>query len=150
MEIIKIPVEFDTRYVSCDGKQWEYKKQCEQYERLLADPSPLRELSFYDGDGNPLDIFALKKIPAFAYLVLKKDIERYDPEVVKTIIGYQFLTDDSFHLPTAKGIWYNDWSNAYNGAYGANGWTQCDSIKTLLLKIESCQKKIELYQKIGG
>ena len=150
MKVIKIPIEFDTRYVSCDGKEWRTERQCEQYERLLADPSPLRELSFYDSEGKPLDIFALKNIPAFAYLVLKNDIERYDPDVVKTIIGYQLRTDSSFCLPTTKGIWYNDWSNAYNGAYGSNGWMQCDSINSLQIKIESCQKKIKLFEQIGG
>lgn len=150
MEIIKIPIEFETRYVSNDGKKWKYQKQCEQYEQLLANPSPLRELSFYDAKGKLLDIFVLKDIPAFSYLVLKNDIERYDPEVVKTIIGCWHNTDESFRLPTTKGIWYNDWSNAHSGGYGFNGWVRCDTIDTLLLKIEECQNKIKLFQQIGG
>lgn len=150
MEVIKIPIEFETRYVSNDGKKWKYQKQCEQYEQLLADPSPLRELSFYDAKGKPLDVFALKDIPAFSYLVLKNDIERYDPEVVKAIIGYGYNSEESFRLPTTKGIWYNDWSNAYNGSYGFNGWVQCDTIDTLQLTIEECQNKIKLFQQIGG
>ena len=150
MEVIKVPIEFETRYISNDGKKWKYQKQCEQYEQLLADPSPLRELSFYDAEGKPLDIFVLKNIPDFSYLVLKNNIECYDPEVVKSIIGCCNGLDDSFRLPTAEGIWYNDWSNAYNGSCGANGWTRCYSIDTLLLMIEDCQNKIKLFQKIGG
>lgn len=150
MEIIKIPVEYKTYYVANDGKKWRYQKQCEQYEQLLADPSPLRELSFYDDEGKPLDVFALKDIPDFSYLVLRNDIEDYDPEVVKDIIGYQYYSEQSYHLPTTKGIWYNDWSNAYSGGYGSNGWKQCDTIDALLLKIEECQNKIKFFQQIGG
>jgi hypothetical protein len=150
MEIIKITIEFETRYVSNDGEKWKCQKQCEQYEQLLADPSPLHELAFYDVEGEPLDVFALKDIPAFSYLVLKNDIERYDPEVVKTIIGYCYNSNESFHLPTTKGIWYNDWANARNGSYGFNGWVRCDTIDTLLIMIEECQNKIKLFQQIGG
>ena len=150
MEIVKIPIEFATQYISNDGKKWKYQEQCEQYEQLLADPSPLRELSFYDGEGKSLDIFALKDIPAFSYLVLKNDIEHYDPEVVKTVVGCWHSSEESFRLPTTKGIWYNDWTNAYNGGYGFNGWVQCDTIDTLRSKIEECQNKIKLFQQIGG
>lgn len=150
MEIIKIPIEFETRYISNDGKEWKYQNQCEQYEQLLADSSPLRELSFYNAEGESLDVFALKDIPAFSYLVLKKDIEYYDPEVVKTVIGYWYNSNESFRLPTTKGIWYNDWSNAYSGGYGFNGWVRCDTIDTLLLTIKECQNKIKLFQQIGG
>ena len=150
METIKIPVEYKTYYVANDGKKWKSQKQCEQYEQLLADPSPLRELSFYDNKGKPLDVFALKDIPAFSYLVLRNDIKDYDPEVVKAIIGYSYYSEQSYHLPTTQGIWYNDWSNAYSGGYGFNGWVQCDTIDTLLRKIEECQNKIKFFQQIGG
>lgn len=150
MEIVEIPIDFEIRYVSNDGTKWKSQKQCEQYEQLLADPSPLRELPFYNDKGKPLDVFALKDIPAFSYLVLKNDIEDYDPEVVHTIIGCWHSVNGSFHLPTTKGIWYNDWTNAYNGSYGFNGWVQCDTIDTLLLTIEECQNKIKLFQQIGG
>lgn len=150
METIKIPVEYETRYVADDGKTWKYQKQCEQYEQLLADPSPLRELSFYDAEGKPLDVFALKEIPHFSYLVLRNDIEHYDPEVVRAIIGHSYYSEESFRLPTTQGIWYNDWSNAYSGGYGFNGWVQCDTIDTLQHKIEECQNKIKLFQQIGG
>lgn len=150
MKIIKVPVRFETRYISNDGTEWQSQEQCEQYEQLLADDSPLRELSFYDSEGKPLDIFALKEIPAFSYLVLKNDIEHYDPEVVKTIIGYWTNANASFCLPTTEGVWYNDWSNAYNGGYGFNGWVCCDTIEDLQLTIEKCQNKIKFLQQIGG
>ncbi len=150
MEIVKIPIEFETHYIANDGKKWKCQKQCEQYEQLLADPSPLRNLSFYDSEGKPLDIFALKDIPAFSYLVLKNDIERYDHEVVKAIVGCWYNSSESYCLPTTKGIWYNDWSHAYEGSYGFNGWVRCDSIDTLQHKIESCQNKIKFFQQIGG
>ena len=153
MIVEKIPVEFEERYIANDGKVWQTRIECEQYEELLADPSPLKDLSFFDCDGNPIDIFQMKEIPAFSYLVLTNDIKRYQPAVVKAIIDYPYGCDtSSYTLPTEQGIWYNDWSNAYNGAYGSNGWVKQSNIETLQCEINSCQRKIKLFQKMqqGG
>jgi hypothetical protein len=153
MRVEKIPVEFETRYIANDGKVWQTQIECEQYEELLADPSPLRDLSFFDSNGNPIDIFQMKEIPAFSYLVLTNDIKRYQPTVVKAIVGDPYGSYmSSYTLPTRQGIWYNDWSNAYNGAYGSNGWVEQPSIESLQCTINSCQRKIKLFQKMvqGG
>ena len=149
MIVEKVPVEFETRYIANDGKMWQTQTECEQYEELLADPSPLKDLSFFDNDGNPINIFQLKEIPAFSYLVLTNDIKRYRPTVVKAIVGSFHGCDmSSYTLPTEQGIWYNDWTNAYNGAHGSNGWVRQPSIKSLQCTINSCQKKIEKFQKM--
>lgn len=150
MIVEKIPVEFEERYIANDGKMWRTQIECEQYEELLADPSPLKNLSFFDNDGNPIDIFQLKEIPAFSYLVLTNDIKRYQPMVVKAIVGYPYACGtDSYRLPTKQGIWYNDWTNACNGAYGSNGWVEQPSIELLQREINDCQRKIKLFQKIS-
>ena len=149
MRVEKVPVEFETRYIANDGKVWQTRIECEQYEELLADPSPLKDLSFFDNNGNPIDIFQLKEIPTFSYLVLTNDIKRYRPTVVKVIVGVSYGSDmSSYDLPTEQGIWYNDWSNAYSGAYGSNGWVRQPSIELLQCKINSCQNKIKLFQKM--
>jgi hypothetical protein len=149
MRVEKIPVEFERRYIANDEKVWRTQAECEQYEELLADPSPLKNLSFFDSDGNPIDIFQLKDIPAFSYLVLFNDIKRYQPKVVRAIVGDPYDSDtSSYALPTEQGIWYNDWSNAYNGAYGSNGWVRQPSIESLQCTINSCQRKIKLFQKM--
>ena len=149
MIVEKVPVEFEERYIANDGKVWQTRIECEQYEELLADPSPLRNLSFFDSDGNPIDIFQMKEIPAFSYLVLTNDIKRYQPTVVKAIVGNPYGSDmDSYILPTKQGIWHNDWANAYNGAYGSNGWVKQSSIASLQCEINSCQRKIKLFQKM--
>ena len=153
MIVEKIPVEFEEHYIANDGKVWQTQIECEQYEELLADPSPLRNLSFFDSNGNPIDIFRMKEIPAFSYLVLTDDIKRYQPPVVKAIVGNPYGCDtSSYDLPTEQGIWHNDWTNAYSGAYGPNGWVRQLSIESLQYKINSCQRKIELFQKMtqGG
>ena len=153
MRVKKMPVEFEERYIANDGKVWRTKIECEQYEELLADPSPLKDLSFFDNEGNPIDIFQLKHIPAFSYLVLTNGIKRYLPTVVKAIVGDPYDCDtSSYSLPTEQGIWYNDWSNAYEGAYGANGWRRQPSIKSMQCEINSYQNKIKLFQKMqqGG
>lgn len=149
MRVEKMPVEFEKRYIANDGKVWQTQIECEQYEELLADPSPLKDLSFFDDEGNPIDIFQLKNIPAFSYLVLTNSIKRYQPAVVKTIVGDLYRYDtSSYTLPTEQGIWYNDWSNAYEGAYGPNGWVRQPSIQSLQFEINSYQSKIKLFQKM--
>jgi hypothetical protein len=149
MRVEKIPVEFERRYIANDGKVWQTQIECEQYEELLADPSPLKDLSFFDNDGNLIDIFQMKEIPAFSYLVLTTDIKRYQPTVVRAIVGNSYGCDtSSYALPTEQGIWYNNWTNAYNGAYGSNGWEKQPSIESLQCKINSCQRKIKLFQKM--
>ena len=153
MRIEKIPVEFEERYIANDGRVWRTQTECEQYEELLADPSPLKNLSFFDSEGNPIDIFQLKEIPAFSYLILPNNIKRYQSTVVRAIVGYPYACDtDSYRLPTEQGIWYNDWSNAYNGAYGSNGWVRQPSIESLQNEIIEYQRKIKLFQKMeqGG
>jgi hypothetical protein len=149
MEVIKTPAYYETSYRSIDGKIWQTEQQCLQYEALLADPSPLKNLAFYNGEGAPIDIFALKEIPAFVYLLIKEESEvKYDPLVIKTLIGAIGSVDASYNLPILKGLWFNDWSNAYNGGYGFNGWERCDSIDSLQQQIASYQRRIELYKKI--
>ena len=149
MEIIKVPTQFEERYVAIDGKQWSTQYQCEQYECLLSDPSPLKNLLFYDTNGNPVDIFILKNIPHFTYLILKQDIKHYDSSVVKAIVGSN-KDDISFNLPFTAGIWFNDWTNAYNGNCGSNGWRKCPSIKELQSKIKLYQQKIDFCSHLGA
>ena len=149
MVVKRMPIEFEERYIANDGRVWRTQIECEQYEELLADPSFLKNLSFYDSDGNPIDIFKLKQIPAFSYLVLHNDIKRYQPMVVKAIVGDPYACDtDSYRLPTQQGIWYNDWSNACEGAYGSNGWVKQPSIESMQNEINEYQRKIKFLQKM--
>lgn len=148
MTVEKIATQYETYYISDDGKKWHSEDWCRQYEKLLADPSPIKNLKFFNGNGEPIDVFALKEIPCFCYLVLTDEIKKYHWSVIKAIIGNRDNDEASYSLPTFKGVWYNDWSNAFNGAYGYNGWTTIDSIETLENKITSCQNKIKLLEKI--
>jgi hypothetical protein len=148
MKIEKIATQYETRYISNDGKMWETEQECQQYEELLADPTPLKKLSFYDSEGNSIDIFARKEIPPFAYLVLTEPIKRYHGKVIKTLLGHRGNDDTSFMLPTKVGVWYNDWSEAYNGGYGWNGWKQEPSIDDLQWEVDYRKRKIEFLKKI--
>lgn len=151
MEIKKVPTHYQTVYIANDGVQWDNEQQCKQYEALLKDPSPLKNLLFYNGEGERIDIFALKKIPHFCYLVLSEPLkETYDYRVIKVILGAKYQNDDnSYQLPTTKGIWYNDWSEALSGGYGFNGWEKEPSIATLEYQITTRQEQIKLLKKIS-
>ena len=149
MRVEKIATQYETYYIANDGKQWRCEHLCKQYEELLADPTPLKKLKFFDGKGEPIDVFAIKEIPAFCYLVLTEEPPKYNWEVIKAIIGNRDNDESSYHLPIYSGVWYNDWSNAYNGGYGYNGWEVVESIQTLENQIKSRQEKIKLLQKIS-
>lgn len=149
MKVIKTPAYYETNYQSIDGKIWNTEQQCLQYEALLTDASPLKSLAFYDREGTPIDVFALKEIPDFVYLLIKEESKvKYNPLVVHAIIGARGSADESYNLPTSEGLWFNDWSNGYNGGNGFNGWERCDSIDFLQRKITSISKRIELYKKM--
>lgn len=148
MKIEKVAIQYAERYIANDGKIWKSKIECEQYEELLTDLSPLQKLHFFDNEGNPINIFQLKEIPPSCYLVLLQDIQYYSPEVIKTIIGDGRYDNTSYKLPTERGVWYNNWSNAYNGGCGFNGWEKLPSIESLQIKIKSCEKQIEKIKKL--
>jgi hypothetical protein len=148
MTIEKIATQYETYYISNDGKKWRSEEWCKQYEELLADPSPIKNLKFFNDNGEPIDVFARRAIPCFCYLVLTDEIKKYHWSVVKAIIGNRENDETSYNLPTYEGVWYNNWSNAFNGGYGPNGWEQEDSIKSLESKIKSYQNKIKLLEKI--
>jgi hypothetical protein len=148
MTVEKIATQYETFYIANDGKKWRSEEWCRQYEELLADPSPIKNLKFFDSEGSPIDVFALGEIPPFCYLVLTDTIKHYHWSIVKEIIGNRDNDEASYNLPTSKGIWYNDWSEAFNGGYGFNGWRYQDSIETLKAEIKSRQNKIKFLEKI--
>ena len=144
----KIAVQYETIYIANDGRQWNSEMLCKQYEELLADPSPIQNLKFFDNKGNSIDVFSLGCIPCFCYLVLTSEIKKYHWSVVKAIIGNRENDECSYDLPHFEGVWYNDWSNAFNGGCGSNGWARQSSIQSLENEIASCQRKINLLKKI--
>ena len=152
MKVEKIVREYDEVYIAEDGTKWYSENLCKDYEELLKDPSPIKSLKFFDSKGDPIDVFALGEIPKFSYLFIAENRNKYYHwSVVKTIIGKQDNDTDSYDLPLLQGIYYNDWSEAFNGGRGFNGWRRIEeSIESLEDKIKRCQKGIELLKKIQG
>ena len=148
MTVEKIATQYETYYIANDGKKWRSEELCRQYEELLADPSPIKNLKFFNSKGEPIDVFARGEIPYFCYLVLTDTTKEYSWSVIKAIIGNRENDEASYHLPASKGVWYNDWSSAFNGGYGYNGWVRENSIEYLEEEIKSCQNKIKLLKKI--
>jgi hypothetical protein len=144
----RIAVAYKTKYIAEDGTKWDTESECEQYEKLMANPAPLKRLKFFDGDGNRIKIFEKKEIPEFSYLVITKELPHYSPDVIKAVIGDKRVDTTSYRLPRRVGVWYNDWSHAHNGSFGPCGWGLVDSIESLEIQIINHQKKIELLKKI--
>ena len=148
MKITKVPIEWKETYIAFDDTIWGSEKLCLEYEELKKDITPLRSLIFFNEDGNTIDIFSKKDIPAFCYLYIPQDIKKYNEQVITMIIKGTQNPNKSFCLPNEKGFYFNDWSNAYNGAYGYNGWCKQENIETCHLKIKKYEKQIQLFQKI--
>ena len=149
MKVEKIVKEYETIYIAENGTEFDTERRCKEYEELLKDPSPLKALKFFDSKGNPLDVFALGDIPCFSYLVIEdNEIKKYHWTVIKAIIGSKNNDENSYDLPFSKGVYLNDWTAAYEGSYGRNGWKLQESIEHLEYRIESCKNKIELLKKI--
>ena len=148
MTVEKIATDYTTYYIANDGRKWRDEEDCRQYEELLADPSPIKNLQFFDKDGNLIDVFSRKEIPWFCYLAITDKIQKYHWSVIKAIIGNEASDESSYQLPTSKGIWYNDWSEAYSGGYGYTGWVRTHDVNYFKRKIEECQNQIELLEKI--
>ena len=145
----RIATQYETRYIAKDGTEWKADWLCEQYEDLLDNPAPIKALKFFNGEGEPIDVFALGEIPHFCYLVLTKPIKNYHWSVIKAIIGSKDNNETSYGLPTSQGIWHNDWTNAYSGGYGFNGWKRENDIEYLENKIKSYQNKIKFLKKLS-
>lgn len=144
----KRPVIYKNVYIANDGIIWDKESQCTQYEELLKDLTPLKDLKFFDSKGNLIDIFKEKNIPPFSYLMITKDTERYDREVIQYLVTGKKGDNVSYELPNAIGLYYNDWTEAYSGGYGSNGWVESKSTADLEYIISECQRQIAIYQKI--
>ena len=148
-KIINTTVVKETAFISFDGKEWAWRHECQQYEELKSKQNPLENHHFFDRDGNPFDIFNFGDIPPFVYVVVTKTGKPYFPNVIKELLGVKYKSsDESYCLPFKEGIWYNDWSNAYNGASGNNGWTLCDITQTQKLA-ERYKNEVELLTSIA-
>lgn len=150
MRIEMLPVEYQTFYIAEDGTEWKTEKQCEQYESLLADPSPLKELRFFSCRGERIDIFALGCIPDYCYIHIPNEgIPDFDGEVIRIILGGKEKSD-RYNLPYRAGVWYNDFPSRNSSGWGIMCWKKIDSLFTLKENIRVCQEKIELLEKIYG
>ena len=153
MKVEKVIREYDEIYIAEDGTRWSSEQLCKDYEELLKDPFPIKSLKFFDSKGDPIDVFALGKIPKFSYLVITEDeIKYYHWLVVLTIIGEKdYNAYHSYNLPIFHGVYYNDWSNELNGNRGFNGWKRVgETIESLENKIKGYQDRIEFLKKIQG
>lgn len=80
--------------------------------------------------------------------MITKDTERYDGEVIQYLVTGKKGDNVSYELPNAVGLYYNDWTEAYSGGYGSNGWVEPQSTADLEYIISECQRQIAIYQKI--
>lgn len=130
-------------YIADDGKTFRRKKDCEIYEKYAP-------LSIYDIikdyciiEEEDIEDFKNNITPHFSYIVVTKKIP--DDKVYYC----ELLCTDGVPNLTLKNqeptLFYNDYSNAYAGGYGANGWVEKGSKKDIQNKIEEYEKLLEKF-----
>lgn len=125
-------------FVANDGREFDNEYECKVYEQFA--PQSVYDVvskyvSFYDDE--VVEAFKRNEIPQFAYLLVK---ERIPKEVIKYC---DLITRYEENLPNI-GVWqgnvptlfYNDYSNAYNGSFADNGWKRIGNYHDIEEKIK--------------
>lgn len=156
IEAKRIPCEWKEEY-SVNGVTFDSYHEAESYQNLLNNPNILTKLEFVSHKGEKLvanDFLRAKDIPEFCYLKVKEDLPFaiYITSFLYFVNNNQklwtFNSEINNKLPSKKGIYYNNYSNAYNGGYGRNGFEKIATLEELEIKKKEIENKIERTKKI--
>ena len=114
MKVVKEEVEVRYAYEAIDGKRFSYEDDCRKYEEYLAVKDKVwSDFIFFHQDYETKNFVIVEKPDYFDYaLVIGDAYEEYR----------RFLPEDFSQLKKKGGLYKRDYSNAYNGGYGWNGW----------------------------
>ena len=154
MEKISIPCEWEYHYKVDNFTFYDFNTAM-SYEQITENPQVLKLIELVSAKG---EIISLNNIddnsfPAFCYMKIKEDL----PFIIYTKALFTYLNQtDTFvsHreyneiLPRTKGIYYNNYSNAFNGSYGFNGFEPIKSLDELEKQKIAIEVEIENTKKI--
>ena len=127
MKRIEEAVEIRYVYEAIDGKKFTSENDCQLYEEYLAIKDKVwSDFIFFHQDYKTKDFIIVEEPEAFDYAVV----------VENTYAKYRkFLPRDFADLKRKGGLYYRDYSNAFSGGNGWNGWRyvcDCREIENLI------------------
>ena len=139
-KIKKEKIEVVYVYKASDGKEFKEQRECKKYEDFLAigKGKILNEFKFFKIDNN--QIIELQEPEHFCYcVVIGSKYEEYRHYLDYPYTPYE--NQNQYSLLEREGLYYNDWSNAYSGDHGFNGWEliiptyNSDNLKLILNQV---------------
>lgn len=133
-------------YVADNGKKFKNEYDCEIYEEYF--PMTIYDIiqEYCIIEERDIEDYKNNKIPHFSYLILMKEIpedKRRYCEIIEKGCSCNGVPSPLYcENPT---LFYNDWSNAYNGGYGSNGWKKIGTKEDILKRIEQDKKMLEKF-----
>ena len=120
--------KYETIYIAEDGWEFNYKSECLIYEKYYKKNILDLVKNYIIFDSNAVEKISKNKTPMFCYaLVIKKlptELEQYFRilERYKIIEDSTIPLDNDIQYKTLPRLYYCDYSDAFNGGCGYNGW----------------------------
>lgn len=156
IETKKIPCDWKKEY-SVNGIAFDSYYEAESYQNLLDNPNILEKLEFVSFNGETLvadDFIKERSIPEFCYLKVTENLpfNIYVSSFLCFINNHQKIfvhhCESNICIPNTKGIYYNNYSSAYNGGWSGNGFEKVSTLEELEKEKNDIEKKINKTKKI--
>lgn len=156
IETRRVPCKWEEEYI-VNGITFNSYREAESYQNLLDNPNVLETLEFVSSEGEVLvanDFIRERRIPDFCYLKVTEDLpfDIYVTSFLCFINNNQKIcvhhSESNDYIPTAKGIYYNNYTNAWSGGWGNNGFERIRTLEKLEKDKSEIESKIEKTKKI--
>lgn len=146
--IEKIITDTEVVYKAIDGTEFEYKYECIEYEYFLEHQEDiLSKIIFYKEKDGIFTQITVDELDYFDYCYLTDDTYiKYHKYFNNWNEKYQEKVRD-FHQLVNIGIYKRDYSEAFNGGYGWNGWKYIGRLDQIKLW-ENLRKTIDKPHKV--
>ena len=145
-EIEKV-IETEKIYIANDGRKFDNEYLCRIYETYA--PKTIYDVlkDYIKADEQVLNKLKGNEFPAFSYIVILKNI----PKEIRSYINIIEKKSNSSGCPNTDYInfpclFYNNWSNAYSGSYGRNGWIKVGTKEDLQNEKELIEKTLKYFE----
>jgi hypothetical protein len=138
MQVIQEIIEVKETYVAEDGRKFKSKDACSIYEKYSKiDLMQLVE-KYVKVSAATREKIDKRQFPKFEYALGLEEMP-YDMQ------RYLKMTqlDEIVPIVTGKNLYYCDWTNAFSGGYGFNGWIDLGTKESLEIKKSRIQAHLD-------
>jgi hypothetical protein len=152
IKTIKTPIKWTEEY-EVNNIIFSELIEAKSYNNLLKNPNVLEKIKIVDKNGKPILLNEIGfNFPEFCYILISENL----PFQIHTYSLFTFLNGElnrswdevNSVLPTEKGIYYNDYSNHYQGSYGFNGFVKLKEIQELEKQKKDIEEQIANTKKV--